>query len=98
MNSFILQEDVMVKVRYVGKRPCLLDGFYIHNDEVRNISENTALSLDGNADFEFLDQPAVVVTPAPIYEIDPLPALPQIGEELPNLGEEKQLKKRGKKK
>jgi hypothetical protein len=61
----------MVKILYKGTRPFMLDGLYIHNDEVRNVTEETAKSLEGNPNFEIVDQPAVMVTPEPVYEIEP---------------------------
>ena len=83
----------MAKIKYIGKSPrMVVDKFMLPGDE-REIHSAIAKELAGDNNFVITwgegeepisAKPVKVVTPAPVYEIDPLPALPQIGEELPN--------------
>jgi hypothetical protein len=59
----------MVKVHYIGTRPCLLDGFYIHNDEVRDVTEETAKTLANDPNFEVPDLQAA--RSEPVYASAP---------------------------
>ena len=89
----------------------VVDKFMLPGEE-RELPDALANKLVGDDDFVITweEEPAEVifevVMSEPVYEIDPLPALPltpfghdvpQIWEEHPNLGEEKP-RKRGKKK
>lgn len=91
----------MAKIKYIGKSPRMVVDRYMFTDDEREIHQAIAMELVGDNNF--------VITwgegeePRPVEIVDtitpaPLPALPKIGEEHPNLGEEKQPKKRGKRK
>jgi hypothetical protein len=93
----------MAKIKNVGRGTRRIVGTFMLPGEELELPDALAKKLIGDDDFVITwdEEPAAVifevVMPEPVYEIDPLPALPQIGEEHPNLGEEKP-RKRGKKK
>lgn len=79
----------MAKVVYKGRKMRMVFGFYVHEGHVLHISDSLARTLAGDKDF-------VITYSKPDHQ----PALPQGGEEHPDLVEEKPVvkKKRGKKK
>jgi hypothetical protein len=84
----------MAKIKNVGRGTRRIVGTFMLPGEELELPDALAKKLIGDDDFVITwdEEPAAV-----IFEVVMLPALPQIGEEHPNLGEEKP-RKRGKKK
>ena len=53
----------MKKIRYLGKRPRMVNGRYMHNDEIRKMDEREFASLAGDPDFEVVGQTQTPVEP-----------------------------------